>query len=207
MRLAAAHAAPSYAPVLMPLRLDGRHANHRGVDRLVAAHLRHRTALAQLGQRTVDGLLRLRRVEQRAAAALVARLRPALARAGSAPFSVASAAPTVRGRRLGRVLEIERHPLLQQRKLPSHLPVLQNQHLDHHLALRQSLRLGVDTANAYHAAQVVIGKAFGNANELLDASAQVNTIRSRSTCGSAGVFRQERCANTTHAGSTNRYHR
>ena len=116
VHLAAARATPRIAPVFVHLRLDRRHIEHLVADRLIGYRLHRSPTVAALGRLAVDDPVHLRLIQQLALTALVAHLRSALARTGTALGTVGTGW-AVRSGRLGRVLGIQLQPLLQNRQL------------------------------------------------------------------------------------------
>jgi hypothetical protein len=88
--LATVYAASRVPAVLVYLRLHRRHVEHLVANRLVGQHLHRCATFADLHRLAVDDAVDLRFFQQCARAALVARLRPALALAGAALRSLAA---------------------------------------------------------------------------------------------------------------------
>ena len=150
VRLATTRATSGIAPVFMHLRLDRRHIEHLVTNRLVGDHGHRCPTVAELGRRAGDDFVDLGFIQHRPGTALVAHLRPALAAAG-APLGPVGAGRAVRRWWLGRVLRVQRQPLLQHSKclplqgeLPTQAINFKGQQVNHHMALRHRARLGWD---------------------------------------------------------------
>jgi hypothetical protein len=150
VRLSAARATSGIAAVFVDLRLDRRHIEELVAIRLVGDIGQRRTAVAELDRRAVGDWVDLQFIEHRPGTALVARLRSALAAAGT-PLCPVGTGRAVRGRQLGRVLGVQAQPLLQhgqllvlQGELLSQQIDLVGQQVNHDMALRHRVRIGWD---------------------------------------------------------------